>query len=350
MLSRYGITCRNNPRGLKMPAFENTFTKSLGIEIPVICGAMYPCSNPELVAAVSESGGIGIVQPISLTYVWGHEFASGLRYIRTLTKKPIGMNVLLESSSQFYENKMLAFVDEALSQGVRFFITALGNPKKVVEKVKSLGGIVYHDVTELKWAEKALKSGVDGFICVNNRAGGHAGGKSAEELVFEISSLQKPLVMAGGVATPEDLEKALNMGYVAVQMGTRFIATEECKALPDYKNAIVKAKEEDIVLTERVTGIPLSVIKTAYVEKMGTKAGPIARTLLRHRLTKKWMRMWYGVTAIHDFKKIIHGAGSSKDFWQAGKSVAKIASVQPVSEIMKGFKDILWKAHSKMSV
>ena len=204
-----------------MSGFENIFTQSLGIEIPVICGAMYPCSNPELVAAASEWGGIGIIQPISLTYVWGYDFVDGIQYIRSLTNKPIGMNVLLESSSKLYETKMLNFVDQALSQGIRFFITALGNPKEVVKKVKSLGGIVYHDITERKWADKALEANVDGFICVNNRAGGHAGGKSSEELFREVSKLNKPLVMAGGAGVPEDLKRALAMGYVAVQMGTR---------------------------------------------------------------------------------------------------------------------------------
>lgn len=324
-----------------MPAFKNAFTETLGIEIPVICGAMYPCSNPELVAAASENGGIGIIQPISLTYVWGYEFALGIEYIRTLTKKPIGMNVLLEMSSKLYEKKMLAYVDEALSLGIRFFITALGNPKVIVEKVKPYGGIVYHDITERKWAEKALAGGVDGFICVNNRAGGHAGKKSAEELFKEVCDLKKPLVMAGGAADPEDLKKALELGYIAVQMGTRFIASKECKAGLDYKKAIVDANERDIVLTERVTGIPLSVIKTPYVEKLGTKAGRLARALLQNPFTKKWMRMWYGITALHDFKKIMKGGGSSKDYWQAGKSVAKIHSIQSVKEIMQAFRNIL---------
>ena len=79
---------------------STAFTKHAGIEVPLICGAMYPCSNPELVAAVSEAGGIGIVQPISLTYVHGHEFREGLRLIKRLTAKPIGMNALIEASSK----------------------------------------------------------------------------------------------------------------------------------------------------------------------------------------------------------------------------------------------------------
>src|SRR5262245_46966950 len=151
------------------------FTQALGIETPIICGAMYPCTNPELVAAVSEAGGIGIVQPLSLQYVHGHEFKAGLRYIRSLTQKPFGMNLLIEKTSQIYEERNKRWLDEALEFGVRFFITALGNPRPWVERVHAAGGLVFHDTTERRWAEKALEGGVDGLICVNNQAGGHAG-------------------------------------------------------------------------------------------------------------------------------------------------------------------------------
>ena len=80
-------------------------TKTLGIELPLICGAMYPCSNAELVAAASEAGAIGIVQPISLTFVHGHDFREGLRYIKSLTSKPFGLNVIVEKSAKIYEDR-----------------------------------------------------------------------------------------------------------------------------------------------------------------------------------------------------------------------------------------------------
>ena len=110
-------------------------TRAAGIEVPLICGAMYPCSNPELVAAVSEAGGIGVVQPISLTYVHGHDFREGLRLIRRLTSKPIGMNALIEQSSKAYRERMERWIDVALEEGVRFFVTSLGNPRWVVDRV-----------------------------------------------------------------------------------------------------------------------------------------------------------------------------------------------------------------------
>src|SRR5512142_3128503 len=113
---------------------DTPLTRTLGIEVPLICGAMFPCSNPELVAAVSEAGGIGVVQPLSLTYVHGYDFQEGLAVIRRLTSKPIGMNVLIEQSSRAYMDRMRRFVDLALQSGVRFFVTSLGNPRWVVER------------------------------------------------------------------------------------------------------------------------------------------------------------------------------------------------------------------------
>src|SRR5438132_1126845 len=178
---------------------------------------------------------------------------------------------------------MQRWVDVAIEEGVRFFITSLGKPRWVVDRVAQGGGLVYHDVTERKWALKGLDSGVRGLIAVNQRAGGHAGPKSAEQLVNELGDLGVPLVCAGGIGDAAGFVAALRMGYAGAQLGTRFIATTECTAHPDYKRAIVDAEEDDIVLTERVTGVPLAVIRTPYVERVGTKAGPIARWLLRHR-------------------------------------------------------------------
>ena len=143
---------------------ESPLTADTGAQLPVIGGAMYPCSNPELVAAVSRAGGIGIVQPISLTFVYRHDFREGLRLIRTLTDRPIGMNALIEASSRSYRRRMEEWVDVALEEGVRFFVTSLGKPRWVVDRVAAAGGIVYHDVTDMRWGLKALDSGVHGFI------------------------------------------------------------------------------------------------------------------------------------------------------------------------------------------
>jgi len=320
-----------------MNLLKTAFTHAVNVNYPIICGPMYPCSNPELIAAVSESGGIGIIQPLSLVYVYGFDFREGIKKIKSLTNKPFGMNIIVERSSLKYQKRMQDYVDIALDEGCRFFITSLGNPKWVVDKVKPYNGIIYHDVVNIKWAEKAVSHGVDGLICVNNRAGGHAGNHSPLELYKELSIFNLPLVCAGGIGDENDFVQALKIGYAAVQMGTRFIATVECLEKQNYKQAIVDADEKDIVLTERVTGIPLSVIETSYVRKVGTKISPLSRWLFKYPWSKKWMRMWYGLMAIRQFKRISLEGGSSKDYWQAGKSVSHISAIEPVASIINRF-------------
>jgi nitronate monooxygenase len=321
-----------------MPAAETAlFLRHSGAEVPLIGGAMYPCSNPELVAAVSAAGAIGIVQPISLTYVHGHDFRAGLRLIRRLTARPVGMNALIEQSSRAYRRRMEQWVDIALEEGIRFFITSLGKPDWVARRVHVAGGVVYHDVTERKWALKGLDGGVDGLIAVNDRAGGHPGGKSAPVLYEELADLGVPLVCAGGIGTEADFAAALRLGYAGVQMGTRFIATDECHASNAYKAAIVRAGDDDIVWSERITGVPVAVIRTPYVERIGLKAGAFARWLLRGRRTKHWMRTLYALKSLWPLKRASLDEAGNKDYWQAGRSVAGIHSVEPAGAIVRRF-------------
>jgi len=308
-----------------------------------VCGAMYPCSNPELVAAVSEAGGIGIVQPISLTYVHGHDFREGLRFIRTLTRRPIGMNALIEQSSRAYRNRMERWIDVALEEGVRFFVTSLGNPRWVVDRVSPLGGVVYHDVTERRWADKARDGGVHGLVAVNDRAGGHAGARSAEQLVEELQPLGLPVVCAGGIGHERDFARVLGMGYAGAQLGTRFIATPECRASEAYKRGIVEAGEGDIVLTERLTGVPVAVIDTPSVRRLGTRAGPVARFMLRGRRTRHWMRTIYALRSLWALKRGLLRDAPERDYWQAGRSVAGIERIEPADVIVRRFAEA-WQA------
>ncbi len=316
---------------------QTAFTRHVGIEVPLICGAMYPCSNPELIAAVSAAGGIGIVQRISMTFVYKRDLRDGLRWIKSQTTKPIGFNAIVEKSSSVYENRMRGWIDVALEEGVRFFITALGDPRWVVDKVHAAGGIVYHDVTERKWADKALASGVDGLICVNRDAGGHAGTKGARELHAELAGLGVPLICAGGIGNPSQFADALDMGFAGVQLGTRFIASRECAAHDDYKQAILRAEPRDIVLTERISGVPVAVIKKPYIEKVGTTASPLMKRALRHPRLKHYARMYYSVKSIFELRKASLSGVSYRDFFQAGKSVGGIAAVEGAGEIVERF-------------
>jgi nitronate monooxygenase len=180
---------------------------------------------------------------------------------------------------------------------------------------------------------------VDGLICVNDRAGGHAGTLSPEALIDECGDLGLPLVAAGGVGDPAGYVRLLQLGYGAVQMGTRFIATEECEVHPDYWRAIIDAGEEDIVLTERLPGVPVAVINTPLVQRVGTKAGPIARRLLKGRRTKHWMRTFYALRSLRELKQTIKKGVTYKDVWQAGKSAGAIDEVVPAAEVVRSFAD-----------
>jgi nitronate monooxygenase len=320
------------------PTAPNPLLAHSGIDVPLLCGAMYPCSNPELVAAVSAAGGLGIVQPISLTYVHGHEFREGLRLIRRLaSNRPFGMNALIEQSSKTYRARMERWIDVALEEGVRFFVTSLGNPRWVVDRVRPAGGVVYHDVTEAKWAEKGRDAGVAGLIAVNDRAGGHAGSRTAEGLLEELAPFGLPVVCAGGVGSERDFVRVMQLGYAGAQLGTRFIATTECRASDAYKRAIVAAGETDIVRTERLTGVPVAVIATPSVKRLGTKAGPLARLMLRGRRTKHWMRTIYALRSLWSLKRGLLRDAPDRDYWQAGRSVAGIDAIEPAGAVVRRF-------------
>ena len=314
-------------------------TKDAGIRYPIICGAMYPCSNPELVSAASDGGGIAILQPVSLTMVHGFDkpnrkegLRAGIRYIRTLTDKPIGFNALIEKGSEKYIRQMSEWIDIALEEGVLFYVTSLGKPDWVCEKVHAKGGVVYHDVTNRKWAEKGKECGVDGLICVNNRAGGHLGELSMEEMYVQLSDMGLPLICAGGVGSELELAKALKIGYDGVQMGTRFIATDECTTPQDYKDAIVKAKEEDITWTTKLTGVPISVINNSKLKK--NNSWPIRRLLdsrFKHRIRVLITAISFWRMGAFSKRK----GKSSKDLWSAGKSVETVNSIESATVVME---------------
>jgi nitronate monooxygenase len=315
----------------------NQFVTHTGIEVPVICGPMFPCSNPELVASVSEAGGLGIIQPMSLTSVHGYEFRAGIQKIKSLTNKPVGMNILLEHAFKKYQHRMDQWIDIALDEGIRFFLTALGHPRAVTDKIHQAGGIVYHDVVGRGFALKAVDAGVNGLVCVNCNAGGHAGRRSAEQLLEELSDFGLPLICAGGISRPSEAKAMIDAGYSGVQMGTRFIATTECSVHQDYHRAIIDAKAEDIVLTEKISGVPVAVINNETVQKMGTKATGLEKKLLKHPKTKKWMRRFYLMQSMRRLPGASYKGSSYQNFYQGGKSVGGIDEIISASEVIEQF-------------
>ncbi len=321
------------------PSLRTAFTEQLGVEVPLLCGAMYPCTNPELVAAVSAAGGLGVVQPMSFAIVQRRNLRQALRQIRAVTDRPIGFNAIVEKTLRAYTEQMRRWVDIAVEERVGLIITALGDPRWVVERAHAAGIPVYHDVTERRWAEKALEAGVDGLICVNNRAGGHLGTRSPEALLEELADLGVPLICAGGVGDEAAFVRALSLGYSGVQLGTRFIASQECGVHADYKRAILGAEERDIVLTEKISGVPVSVIRTPYIDRVGTRAGPVARWLLRGARTKQLMRGIYSLLSLWQLRQASLQGMHYKDYFVAGKSVSGIHSIEPAGAIVRRFAD-----------
>ena len=315
---------------------QTKFTDHAAVEYPIICGAMYPCSNPELVSAASNGGGLAIMQPVSLTYAHGWDLRKGIKYIKSMTNKPFGFNALIEKSNKIHIERMSVWIDIALEEGIRFFVTSLGKPDWVCEKVHAVGGVVYHDVTTRHWAKKGKDSGVDGLICVNNRAGGHLGDQSKEQMFEELNDMNLPLICAGGVGGEDELNDALRLGYDGVQMGTRFIATDECNTSDNYKRAIIEANEEDISWTKRISGVPISVIKTKNFRQENSW---LVRKLLSGKF-KHLARTFINSISYWRLKSIKqsdekNGSPKSTELYSAGKSVGAIDNTVSATVIMR---------------
>ncbi|MCP4292458.1 MAG: nitronate monooxygenase [bacterium] len=330
-----------------MNNLKTKLTEDAGISVPVICGPMFPCSNPELVAAVSDAGALGMIQPMSLTSIHGYDFRDGLQHIKSLTDKPVGMNILLEHAFKKYQIRMDSWIDIALEEGVRFFLTALGHPGEITKRIHDAGGIVYHDVVNRHFALKAAEAEVDGLVCVNKNAGGHAGDISPEDLFADLEYLGLPVVCAGGISRPEEARAMIDLGYAGVQMGTRFIATRECTVHADYQQAIIDAVANDIVLTEKISGVPVAVINNEAVQRMGTHASGLSKKLLRHPKTKKWMRMFYMIKSMRRLPQASYKGSNYQNFYQAGRSVGGIDKVLSAADVVQLFADELTKKTSE---
>lgn len=312
------------------------FLADTGAKTPVVCGPMYPGSNPELVAAVSEAGGFGVVQPVALTSLYGHDFREGLQLIKQLTDKPFGVNfTIFGGANKKYHEQMKEWMEISIEEGIKFFLTSLGKPDAVVKTAKEHGIKVYHDVPNKKVALAMRDSGVDGLNCINWRGGGQTGIQAAEQFMEELHDIDIPLICAGGIGDAEDFKQALKLGYAGVQLGTRFLATNECIVTDSYKQAIVDSSEDDIVWTNKIAGNNSSVIKTDDIMKGGLQTGPVINYMLRKPKLKKYARMWLMSKGLRNYSKTAFS--DDVKFWQAGKGLGNIKSVESVADVMKTF-------------
>jgi len=321
--------------------------KDTGASVPVVCGPMYPGSNPELVAAVSQAGGFGVVQPISLTRLYKHDFREGLQLIKKLTDRPFGVNITIlpnTAAAAKYRGMNEEFLEVAIDEGVKFILTSLGKPDEIVKRCHRANVKVYHDVHSQKIALQAAGAGVDGLNLLNDDMGGQTGTYSASEIIScreDINRLRGfdgdfPLLCAGGVSTKDDLESRLEIGYAGVQCGTRFLCTKEAEVTDAYKNAIVNSTSDDIVWTNKMAGTNSSVINTPQVSEGGLRVGFPFSAMLKHPWTKSIARMWLLKGAMEKYDQAAFDP--NVQYWQAGKGVDGIDSVLSCEDVIKSYE------------
>lgn len=232
----------------------------IGIEYPIFQGGMAWTSTGELAAAVSESGGLGIIGSGQAPASWlKHEIAT----VKAITKKPFGVNVML----------MSPFVDEVmqviLEERVPVITTGAGNPGKFIPMLKEVGTKIIPVVASVALAKRLEKAGVDALIAEGTESGGHIGEIGTFPLVPQVVDAVKiPVIAAGGIMDGRGLVAALALGAEGVQMGTRFMCAEECTISPLVKDKIIKAKDRSTVITGRSTGHPVRCLENNFTREI----------------------------------------------------------------------------------
>ena len=247
---------------------ETRVTKLLGIRDPILQGGMAWISRAELVAAVSEAGGLGVLASGTLR---PHELADELRRVRAATSKPFAVNVSLVPAHPDADAKTAALLtDIALDEGVRIFTISAGSPTVLTDKLKQRGAVVIHVVPSARLAKKAEAAGVDAVVAEGYEAGGHVGHDEHTSVVLwpsAVRAVKIPVIAAGGIADGAGMAAALAFGAEGVQIGTRFIATTECNAHASFKQRIVDAPETPTVVYCKSTH-PGRALDTPVVERL----------------------------------------------------------------------------------
>lgn len=225
----------------------------LGIEYPIIQGGMAWVSTAELVAAVSDAGGLGIIGAGQMEAAILEE---QIAKTRKLTAKPFGVNLMLlnPQASELF--------DVILDYKVPVVTTGAGNPGPYIDKLKEKNIKILPVCPSVALAQRLEKLGVDAIVVEGMEAGGHIGELTTMALVPQVAdAVSVAVVAAGGIADGRGMAAALSLGAKGVQIGTRFICSTECTAHSDFKEKILQAKDRDTVVTGRATGHPVRVIK-----------------------------------------------------------------------------------------
>lgn len=227
--------------------------KVLGIKYPIIQGAMAWISDADLVAAVSNAGGLGV---LATGHLDGEGCRQEIRRLKEMTDKPYAVNVML--LSPFVEQ----IVEVICEEKVPIVTTGAGSPGKYMKKFKEAGVKVIPVVPSVAMAKMMVKDGVDALIAEGTESGGHVGKTTTMALVPQVvDAVDVPVIAAGGIADGRGIAAAYMLGASGVQIGTRFLVAKECNVHPNYKAKIIKAKDIDTTTTGNSTGHPVRVIK-----------------------------------------------------------------------------------------
>ena len=231
----------------------------LQIEYPILQGGMAWLGTAELAAAVSEAGGLGI---IGAGHMPPDIFRNEIHKLKERTNKPFGCNIML--MSPFVKEVMEVVVEER----VPVITTGAGNPGVYIPVLKEIGTKVIPVVASVLLAKRLLRGGIDAIIAEGTESGGHVGDITTMALIPQVvDAVDVPVIAAGGIADGRGMAAAFALGAQAVQMGTRFVLSEECIAHENYKNAVLKAKDRATVMTGLTTGHPVRIIDNALAHK-----------------------------------------------------------------------------------
>ncbi|WP_300527846.1 enoyl-[acyl-carrier-protein] reductase FabK [Peptacetobacter sp.] len=293
----------------------NRICEILNIKYPIIQGGMAWVADSNLAAAVSNAGGFGIIGTGSAT---ADIVKKEIDNCRRLTDKPFGVNVMLMSPNA---DEVIDLIIEEKPAGIT---TGAGNPAKYMDRLKEAGIKVIPVVPTVALAQRMEKLGADAVIAEGTEAGGHIGELTTMVLVPQVAeALSIPVIAAGGVADGRGIAASFALGAEGVQIGTRFICSEECNIHQNYKDAVLKAKDRDAVVTGRPTGHPVRTLK--------------------NKLAKKFLKMEKEGASPEELEKL--GAGAlrlavvegDKDggSFMAGQSAAMVREIKPCKDIVE---------------
>jgi len=309
---------------------ETKLTKLLNIRYPIIQAPMFLVSNVAMVKEAMEGGIAGCIP--ALNYRTLDELRIALRELKAAKPKggSFGFNLIVNKSNVKYKGQLEVICEE----GCDFIITSLGSPEETINQAHKVGIKVFCDVTDLLFAKKVEGLKADAIIAVNNEAGGHRGNLSPEDLIKELSlKCNIPIISAGGVGCKADIDKMLSYGSEGVSVGSPFIASVEAGVTDDYKQACIDYGAEDIIMTERISGTPCTVINTPYVQKIGTKQTWLESVLNKNKKLKKWVKMVRFSIGMNATKNAATKA-TYKTVWVAGPSIEHTNKILPTKEIV----------------